>query len=169
MTTALASPTWTPERLAELRMYAAQGLTAGQIAHRMRPVTELAIIGRCAREGIELGAKPPPATRNRRRREAAAIDEADPMFGVAPPPREDAWRPLAGREPILLVNTEPHHCTWPIGDSDDVAHWRCCGASKGAGLPYCPEHTALAYEAGRYRRGGAIVRDFMRYAERYAR
>lgn len=156
------STAWTPERIDELREYAAQGLTAAQIAYRMKPFTELAIVGRCARLGIELGVKQPPKPKGRRVQ--VEVEEGDPMFGVAPPAREDAWNPINGAEPVHLVDALNSQCTWPIGEGSTGM---CCGRAKGEKLPYCPEHTALAYEGGRYRRPSAFVRQFIHSASRY--
>lgn len=158
-------PTWTDARIEALRGYAAQGLSAAQIAYRMKPITELAIIGRAARLGIVLGVKPPAALRRGRR--AEPLDEHDPMFGIAPPPREDAWRPLPDTDPKPFLDCPQRACMWPIGDLGvTVAH---CAAPRPDGLPYCAAHTALAYQGGRYRRSSAFVRQFIAAAARYAR
>lgn len=156
---------WTPENVEQLRTLAAEGLRASQIAHRLN-ITELAVIGRCARLGIELGVKPPAKPKGRPRRDSSPIvEEGDPMFGVAPPAREDAWKPLEDHEPRTLGELNALSCSWPIGDWD-VEH-RFCGASKDADLPYCREHTALAYQNGRYHRPAAIVSQFIRSASFY--
>ena len=157
------STAWTAERIEELREFAALGLSAAQIAHRMKPFTELAIVGRCARLGIVLGVKPAPKPKGRRQLQAE-IEESDPLFGIAPPAREDAWLPIDGAEPVALIDASLLCCPWPIGDG---VTGMCCGRRKGETLPYCPEHTALAYEGGRYRRPGAIVSRFLHAASRY--
>lgn len=166
---ALAAPTWTPERIEELRAYAAQGLNAAQIAFRMKPITELAIIGRAARLGIELGVK--PASKQPARRGAVEADDTgDPMFGVEPPPRQDAWLPIDGAEPVALVDLGANQCPWPIcGDDWEAPTHAHCGRARPDGLPYCPEHTALAYQGGHYKRGGAMARAFINSALRPAR
>lgn len=165
MSTALAlSPTWTQERIAELRALAGAGLRAAQIAYRLG-VTELAVVGRCAREGIELGVAPPPKPRGRQR-DVNQIEESDPLFGVAAPTRADAWLPIEQQEPVPLLVLRDHQCPWPIGEG---VTGLCCGRVKGADLPYCPEHTALAYEGGRYHRPRALASRFFHSALRSAR
>lgn len=45
---------------------------------------------------------------------------------------------------IKLLDLEPHHCRWGIGDpkKDDFGF---CGAQKVPGLSYCMEHARRAY------------------------
>lgn len=158
---------WTPERIDELKGYAAEGLTAAQIAYRMKPITELAVIGRAARLGLTLGVKPVKASPQRRSRGASEqAEEDDPMFGAAPPAREDAWLPIGGREPVDLLDLTAEQCPWPIGDNHNGGTTACCGAPKGAGLPYCKDHTAMAYQSGRYRRPRGEVNQYIRSNER---
>ncbi len=158
---------WTPERIEELRAYAAQGLTAAQIAYRMKPITELAVIGRAARLNIELGVRPVKASPQRRSRgEPEPIAEDDPMYEAAPPAREDAWLPLNDREPVDLLKLKDDQCPWPIGGNDTGGAIGCCGAPKGVGLPYCKDHTALAYQGGRYHRPRGETNQYVRSNER---
>lgn len=157
---------WTPERIDELKAFAAEGLTAAQIAFRMKPITELAVIGRASRLGIALGVKAVKPSR-RPHAETDVVEEDDPMFGAAPPAREDAWLPLPGREPVQLLELNKDQCPWPIGDGGDVPTG-CCGAPKGFGLPYCRDHTAMAYVGGRYHRARSFTAAFINSARRYA-
>lgn len=147
---------WTEERVAELKRMAALGWSASKIGFALK-VTALAVIGKCTREGIALGLEAnglvrivtaKAALRAEQKRQTA---EADPMFGVAPPARADAWRPLPGFEPQPLEALRINQCSWPIGDHD-APPWACCAAPKPDDMPYCREHTALAYQGGRYRR-----------------
>jgi GcrA cell cycle regulator len=163
---AVVASSWTPERIEQLRTLAAEGLRPSQIAHRMH-ITELAVVGRCARLNIALGVTPPSKPKGRPRRDASPIvEEGDPMFGVAPPAREDAWKPIGEAEPVALLDTASTSCMWPIGEYDPKQQL-CCGRPKAAKLPYCAEHTALAYQGGRYHRPGSIVRQFIRAASYY--
>lgn len=159
---AVAAFAWTPENVERLRVLAAEGLRAAQIAHRMG-ITELAVIGRCARLQIELGAKPPAKLKGRSRRDNSPIvEEGDPMFGVARPAREDAWRPIGDAIPVDLLERSDDACPWPI---ESTPHRQlCCGRTKPQKLPYCPEHTALAYEGGNPNRPAPVVKQFIRSA-----
>jgi len=156
---------WTPERVDELRAYAAAGLTSAQIAHRMRPITELAIIGRATRLGIVIGVKP-ARTLSARAARKAEDEQSDPMFGAAPPAREDAWLPLPGATPVSLLDREEHQCPWPIGGNDSDGAIACCGVTRPETLPYCRDHTAMAYVSGRYRRPRGEVAQYIRSNER---
>lgn len=165
---------WTPERDAELARLAGLGWSAERIAHHLK-VTALAVHGRCTRKSIALGAeanglaKPLSVKQAARRDEIVAANAADPLFGIAPPPRADAWRPLPDAPaPLPLVECSPAQCTWPIGDSDAVSDWLCCAADKPASLPYCAQHTALAYQGGRYHRPRVDTSIFFRSSLRYA-
>jgi hypothetical protein len=86
------------------------------------------------------------------------------MFGIAAPAREDAWNPIGDAEPVAMIDALNAQCPWPIGEGVTSM---CCGRSKGEKLPYCPEHTALAYDGGRYRRPSAFVSQFIQAASRY--
>lgn len=55
---------------------------------------------------------------------------------------EEIVIPLAERK--SLIDLEPHHCRWPIGDPL-LAGFHFCGRQKVAGLPYCEVHARRAF------------------------
>lgn len=44
---------------------------------------------------------------------------------------------------VTLLELEPHHCRWPIGDPKQ-SDFRFCGCDRVAGRPYCDAHSILA-------------------------
>jgi GcrA cell cycle regulator len=94
---------------------------------------------------------------------AAVAPRAEvPSASAVAPVRAAPVRPQAPREPrgdiIGVLELGPHMCKWPIGDPGD-ADFGFCGAQAVAGLPYCAEHAAVAYQPHVARRPGERKED----------
>jgi hypothetical protein len=69
--------------------------------------------------------------------------------------REDAFDPIAGIEPVSLVDLGPRSCRWIVNGlngRDDLF----CGAPKEVEHSYCSAHHALAYVPYTARHGTAL-------------
>jgi len=49
---------------------------------------------------------------------------------------------------LPLLQLEPHHCRWPLGELMEVAHL-FCGADTNDGEVYCPHHMWMARPRGK--------------------
>ena len=63
--------------------------------------------------------------------------------------RQDAAR----SDLISLLDLEPHHCRWPIGEPVEGF----CGARKVNGLPYCTDHAVRAYDLDKLTKATRIL------------
>ena len=171
---------WTDERVELLKKMWAEGLSASQIAAKLAGgVTRNAVIGKVHRMGLSgrvtrtrvstprtrktrepsLPGRPSsansslPASANAYRtvgnaalRAAPAI-KPEPMH--EPVPIRVADIPEGERVTILMLSDKT--CRWPIGDPSH-ADFCFCGKSPRDGSPYCPGHSAIAYQANSDRR-----------------
>lgn len=122
-----------------------------------RPVSRSAAIGQARRMGL-LRKQPPRERKRRERARATGVAVAQRVSARAagetvdrplPPPRVDDLPPLVAS----LVELEPHHCRWPLGDR--AFAW--CGRDRVAGKPYCERHAAVAYAPPRGRAAAPLV------------
>lgn len=98
-----------------------------------------AVIGRTHR--LKLAARPaPPASKNTRLR-------IPPLRPAAPspvaPPRPVVIYPAG---PVDLLGLDPGRCKWPVSGPPSALF---CGVAQVAGSPYCPTHSALAFNKPR--------------------
>jgi hypothetical protein len=49
---------------------------------------------------------------------------------------------------LPLLQLEPHHCRWPLGELYEVAHL-FCAADTHEGDVYCPHHMWKAHPRGK--------------------
>jgi hypothetical protein len=52
-----------------------------------------------------------------------------------------------GTGPVALMELQPHHCRWPIGERPVFF----CGEQKVDGYSYCPAHAKISYTNWRER------------------
>jgi GcrA cell cycle regulator len=165
---------WTNERVALLKQLWADGLSASQIATKLKDVSRSAVIGKVHRLGLA-GRPATPRVRTARPRSNIALFPArtpqaqrrtvtNPAPKPAPQPQERKAAtiiPLRERldldEPtpegrLKLLDLKDGMCHWPIGDpTEDGFHF--CGRSRSFATPYCERHAAIAYNpAARKRR-----------------
>jgi GcrA cell cycle regulator len=143
-----ALPTWTTDRIAQLKRLFDEGLTCSQIAREI-DVTRNAVIGKLSRLGLnrpknDAGYKRPSAPRSvvTRQVRMLRIMHAEMEAAARGEPVADEAISVARRCSLLELNAES--CRWPLGrpGTDDFAF---CGNAPVEGLPYCPGHARLAY------------------------
>ena len=122
--------TWTEERVAKLRELWSQGKTASEIGQALGNGSRNAVIGKVHR--LKLSGRPSPIKHR-------------PFESVVP-------STITGGGSATILALGDRSCKWPMGDplSPD---FHFCGKSAAAGIPYCTEHSQLAYQPKRMRSG----------------
>ena len=115
--------TWTEDRVNKLRELWSQGKTASEIGAALGGVSRNAVIGKVHR--LKLSGRPSPIKHR-------PIDSTPMVIG--------------GSATILALGDRS--CKWPVGDPLS-AEFRFCGNCASAGIPYCTEHAAMAYQPKR--------------------
>jgi GcrA cell cycle regulator len=184
---------WTDDRVEVLKRLWSEGLSASQIAKQLGGVTRNAVIGKVHRLGLAGRAAPSrPAARMVAvpRTKPAVVPRPAVVAGtdvaaaqlraaaLAPAPQaaqsaqgsQGATAPAARRAAprpdnlIGVLELTSHTCRWPIGDPDDP-EFGFCGMKTAEGLPYCPEHAAIAYQQQVDRKPGEPKREDRAQAE----
>jgi GcrA cell cycle regulator len=150
---------WSAERDEALRQLWAQGYSASLIADKLAngsKLTRCAVIGRAHR--LKLPARKDQKPLQRKPRLRANGKPRRPQPKPSPPPQPSRLRPVAPvpsppTEPpamrkLPLLELEPHHCRWPLGELMEVAHL-FCAADTREGEVYCPHHTWMARPRGK--------------------
>lgn len=148
---ATTSP-WTEERIALLKSHFEAGLTCSQIA-RAIGVSRNAVIGKLSRLGLSRprnasgGALVRKEAKLRGPRAVTQRRILDGLRAMAVPVAEPE---VASAFRCSLLELDRDTCRWPVSDPDraDISF---CGRRRVDGLPYCPGHARLAYQAGRQR------------------
>ena len=146
-----AQPTWTTERIQLLKQHFEAGLTCREIAAELG-VSRNAVIGKISRLALVrdnggdtrrlVRNDPKDPTRARpvprlRRRILRAV-----QLQPAPPPTEEI---VASTENgCTLFELSKERCRWPIS-TPGAEDFCFCGSKPVEGLPYCANHTRLAY------------------------
>jgi len=139
---------WTDEKLKQLKVLAAEGLSALQIAHALGDTSRSAIIGKIHRlkgtDGAPTLAQQPGSSQNRAPRVAG---------GISRKPRPAILRQQEAEPPVssvtgahtTLETLQANQCRWPIGDplTPDFCY---CGHATHQNYPYCEAHAARAYQ-----------------------
>lgn len=127
---------WTDKKIEQLKQLWGKGLTASQIAAKLgEGITRNAVIGKAHR--LKLPSRPSPV---KGEPEAA---KPTPAPAAARKKEEAAPAPVKGLD--LLELTE-QTCKWPIGHPGDPDFY-FCGKPARPGIPYCPDHCLMAYQA----------------------
>ena len=160
---------WTDERIGLLKKMWKDGKSAAEIAKSLgRGVTRNAVIGKANRMGLSNRStpakKPAPLKKELPRKGKAPAVVVPARKGVVPAPalrgkttapvlpvRETEEIKNLGKEimapggGVPLIDLTERMCKWPIGDprEDDFTF---CGRTARPGIPYCPEHGAMAYQ-----------------------
>ncbi|WP_315722489.1 MULTISPECIES: GcrA family cell cycle regulator [unclassified Bradyrhizobium] len=158
--------TWSDDRVEQLKKLWEAGLSASQIAAELGNVTRNAVIGKVHRLGLSGRAKS-PATAAPRQRKAAR--PAQPMMRVARPVARgntalaQVFEVEAEPDPVAFDNVVPMNqrlsllelneatCHWPVGDPSSPDFF-FCGGKALSGLPYCAQHSRVAYQPAADRR-----------------
>lgn len=141
---------WTEERVEQLKVLWAEGLSAAQIANKMGGVTRNAVIGKVHRLGLSGRATPAKPQRGRAEPSLAVtttapIEEATDIKSLIPEPSMVSPAVLDSGDCMTVTTIKNNMCKWPMGDpaSDD---FHFCGQSTAPGKSYCAYHAKLAFQ-----------------------
>lgn len=161
---------WNEERVAILKKLWAEGLSASQVAVRLRGTTRNAVIAKIHRLG--LAGRGSPLTRRKQNRSKrsnagngqklkAAMNQSVRFGAAKPRPKSEALfrglhieaEPFATAEELdiplkerrQLMDLSDKDCRWPIGDPQ-MADFHFCNRNKVPGLPYCEFHARRAFQ-----------------------
>lgn len=162
---------WSPEAIADLRRYKAEGLSSTQIAKLLAdtykaPVSRSAVIGKCMREGIETPSKPvvarlrttpirlpkPAAPPKPKARELVSESRAADLIRfqrakveVVKQPTTSGIHPdLIATAPAGIMGLRLDSCRWPLERTDEHGDTLYCCNTKTRG-PYCEGHAKRAF------------------------
>jgi GcrA cell cycle regulator len=158
--------TWSDDRVEQLKKLWESGLSASQIAAELGNVTRNAVIGKVHRLGLSGRAKSPATAAPRQRKTArpaqhmmrvarpvsrgnTALAHVFEVEAEADPVAFDNVVPMSQRRSLLELNEAT--CHWPVGDPS-TADFFFCGGKALSGLPYCAQHSRLAYQPANDRR-----------------
>ncbi len=130
---------WTDERVTLLKKMWCEGKTAAEIAKELGNVTRNAVIGKAHR--LKLSNRVSPIQQNKKP-VAVPAGKVQPQLAERKVQKTDFQD---NRKGIPLVDLKAQECRWPLGDPRE-AHFGFCGHASVAGLPYCAEHTRMAYQ-----------------------
>jgi GcrA cell cycle regulator len=148
-------PTWTTERVEQLKIRFAEGLSCREIAAGIG-VSRNAVIGKISRLNLTrdkgygktltrkdaaAAPRPKPGARLRQLLIKVLPAEPEPASGLAP---------IHNGHTCSLFELSRETCRWPIS-TPGAADFCFCGNPPIEGLPYCPGHTRLAYRVGAQR------------------
>lgn len=129
---------WTDDRIALLKKLWGEGRTAAEIADQLGGVTRNAVIGKAHR--LKLSNRVSPIQENKKKPVAVPVQKA-PEKKIQKLLEQDN-----NRKGIPLSELGARMCRWPFGDPKEE-HFGFCGATQLEGVPYCPEHAKVAYQA----------------------
>jgi GcrA cell cycle regulator len=186
---------WTDDRVEALKKLWLEGHSASQIAKQLGGVTRNAVIGKVHRLGLSGRAAPSQPARplykpNRPARLSPAASPAATPTGLSKSPSSVLAAAMLSRRAEAQVMSAPSQalvpqdfvpmdetagtatvltlgakmCKWPIGDPTSEA-FSFCGRRSNDGIPYCAEHSRLAYQPSQKKRreGGQPVSPQRRY------
>lgn len=147
---------WTEDRIADLRKYAALGLSGNQIAGALgNGISRAAVIGKMFRPGIPnlnpSGSSTLRGTRNDSNIGRRVRVSRKKNFGYVPMQKNDAQIELDLSPEIFtvpesqrktLMELEPGDCRYPFGDPG-TPEFYFCGGDSIVDSPYCAFHHRL--------------------------
>lgn len=168
----MAMPSWSDDRVEQLKQLRNEGLSCALIAARLGGVTRNAVIGKLHRLGLtsnplvtqryrSKGAKSGLATM-RSRIYAAGLKKIhgkyyDPAKIKAKFKTDSYPEPLPLPLPaetdiprVAFADLTDNQCKWIVGDVRPKA--MCCGADRVPGHPYCEHHLVRAWEHSKHSR-----------------
>lgn len=136
---------WTDDKIEKLKNLWGKGLTASQIAKEIGGgITRNAVIGKAHR--LKLPSRPSPVkTEQKKAPPAASPARAPERPASTDQPIEKVAVEVPKHKTTLLELTE-QTCKWPIGHPGD-ADFYFCGKPSRPGVPYCPDHCLMAFQA----------------------
>jgi GcrA cell cycle regulator len=145
---------WPIERVEQLQVLAAKGLSARQMADKMK-MSRNAILGMCYRRGIAIVKQ---ASKPKQRRIRAGVGNARITLNTPRRPRGDptlVFEAPATQPPqipidapslslaVKIMGLKDDSCRFPVSEEPDV-NMLYCGAVQQNGCSYCPYHAQLA-------------------------
>lgn len=135
---------WTDDRVATLKKLWGEGKTAAEIAKELGGVTRNAVIGKAHR--LKLSNRVSPIQQNKKVAAPKPQNQNKKPAAAEAPSRKKIKEYIDdGRERIPLADLKPGTCRWPMGDPRDK-DFGFCGCKALPGLPYCLEHSQVAYQ-----------------------
>lgn len=162
---------WNDERIALLAKLWAEGLSASQIASRLKGVSRNGVLGKVHRLGLPGQAKTSRMKSHRPRKMRTTAPKTQTAQQTMLKPPLAGWRAFAAQKrlgssqepkldgplPIVeeldiplkerrkLVDLTDKDCKWPIGDPQhDDFHF--CNRDRVHGITYCEHHARRAYQ-----------------------
>lgn len=140
---------WSEERVELLKKLWDEGKTAAQIAETLGGVTRNAVIGKAHR--LKLSGRVSPIKTSKKVKSSAPSQATSKQTGQ-PAQRSKPAPEFVDKAPegdgISLLELRERNCRWPLGDPQH-ADFKFCGCSSLPGIPYCPEHASIAYQASK--------------------
>lgn len=130
---------WAPEELEALKAYAAEGLSANQIAMRIPNKTRNAVVGRSFRDKLKLKGGKNGEHRKSKKFSPRPRAAAQSPVRIALPVE---IRDLGGSDISLLEMTD-NDCKFIYGDVGNGHKY--CGQRVVEGYAFCPFHAELVY------------------------
>ena len=167
---------------ADIAKTLSRGVTRNAVigkAHRMglsgrpSPIKKTATVAKKEAPKKETAAKKPAAPAVATLKKTAktplasvpAKKAATPATGLRPPAltREAPSRPAVQDIPplnggVALIDLSERMCKWPYGDPEDD-DFTFCGRPIRPGTPYCPDHTAMAYQSSGRSRSNVVYEE----------
>lgn len=147
-------PTWTTDRVEQLKSHFEAGLTCREIAASIG-VSRNAVIGKLSRLQLTRGPavsepRPNKTARERSRKSIPRLQYQvlQSVYENAPPLQEE---PIVSENRCSLLELSKKKCRWPIG-TPGAEDFCFCGNAPLKGRPYCSGHTRLAYRPGSHHR-----------------
>ena len=142
-------PTWTNERIELLKSHFSAGLSCREIANEIG-VSRNAVIGKLSRLDLTREKKPEvrrASTKTSRPRSVPRLQYRilRKLFAEVAP--VDDGVAIHSEQHCSLLELSEERCRWPI-NSPGEEDFCFCGDRPLEGLPYCPGHSRLAYQAG---------------------
>jgi len=147
---------WTDDRVSLLTKLWGEGHTAAEIAKKLGDVTRNAVIGKAHRLKLSNRASPiqqnkKPANTNKTvaRKAPAEKIKAPSARAISKAEIEKVANTSVSKDGKLysLLELQPRQCRWPCGDPKEAESFGFCGSEGMPGLPYCEEHSKIAYQA----------------------
>jgi len=136
---------WTDERVDLLKSLWGEGKTAAEIAKELGAVTRNAVIGKAHR--LKLSNRVSPIQQSQKKATPVKLP-AEAKAGAAQKEKEkEIIAASTGKKGgVSMVELKERMCKWPIGDPRESGFY-FCGGEGVPGLPYCPDHAKIAYQA----------------------
>ncbi len=136
---------WTDERVSLLKKLWGEGKTAAEIAKELGGVTRNAVIGKAHR--LKLSNRVSPIQQNKKPANTSTPPAKKQEKKPARVVEQNNKKPVIKKEDLVgLLELNNRMCRWPEGDPQQ-GDFGFCGGDIYPGLPYCADHSKVAYQA----------------------